>query len=366
MNQPLKKIETEEQPDTQLTDEQLFEQEVNRRNGTEPDPDPDPTDGGGVQTPMPAAPAADPLPGEEEEAGSKPVENVTPDKQQVVEEEKPAWYADLDDDAKAAFDLMNTDLTDVRSQYTALHGRLAPMQQANERLRSQVEHAGQRPPAQAPNSSATSGQQPGQQLPAASPTPTLDLGDVPEFAEFKEAFPEEAKAIGALFGRQATHAQDLQQQLGVVSQGLQDIQQASFGQQREQSLNTLAAAHPDWMQVRPSEGFGQWLRAQPASVARMADSKDASECIYVLDRYKQDVWAQRQLENPAGSEQKPVDQSPTKTVRQRREQIRSVPGLEPQGGGIGRPQGNPEQFMSDEEIWDVEVERRLRAQRDRR
>lgn len=353
----------QEVPEEELSDEELFAQEADRRSGAEAEPEPAPepvaepaaADDTTI-APMPVAVEDDPLP-------EPPVAQEPADKQQVVEEAKPEWYAALDDKAKAAFDSMNDDLTEVRGQYTALHGRLAPMQVANERLRTQVEHAGQRPPAPIPNSSATSGQQPGQQQPATTPTPTLDLGEVPEFAEFREAFPEEAKAIAALFGRQARHASDLQTQLGTVSQGLQEIQQASFGQKREDGLNKLAAAHPDWMQVRPSEHFAHWLATQPRSVSRMADSQDAGECIYVLDRYKQDVWAQRQIAEPApAAEPAP---SPTQTVRENRRQRRSAPSLEPQGSDVGRPQGGGE-YQTDEEIWDEEVERRLRQQRDNR
>jgi len=301
---------------------------------------------------------------EQEQEQSKAPKKQPKPAQQVVEEDKPAWYADASDEVKAEFDRLNQNLSSTRTQYTALHGRLAPVQQANERLRQQLEQAGRSP--QAPtNSSAASSQQPGRQSPVPAPTPALDLAEVPEFEEFRAAFPEEAKAIAALFGRQAQHVGNLQQQLGNVSQGLEQIQQASFGKAREEGLNRLAAAHPDWMNVRPSEDFGQWLHTQPRNVAQMADSQDADECIYILDRYKQDVWARRQLENPPAqaSTQPP---STVQTVRSRRQQLRSVPGLDPQGSNVGLPQGTPQEFMTDEQIWEEEVRRRLKAQRDNR
>jgi hypothetical protein len=355
MNQPARAVEPEV-PEQPLSDEEIFAQEVERRSGDEPEDTATPLPAAAVETPLPEAkPEPEPEPTAEAAAASP---------QPVVEDEKPAWYADLDDEAKKAFDEQNNSLTEVREQFTALHGRLAPMQQQNERLREQVEHAGQRPQPTTPNSSATRGQQPGQAQPATAPTPALDLGNVPEFAEFQEAFPEQAKAMQALFGRQAQHASDLQSQLGTVSQGLEEIQQASFGQQREQGLNTLAAAHPDWMQVRPSEDFGNWLQTQPPSVSRMADSQDANECIYVIDRYKQDKWTQRQLDQP--NTPQPEPEPATQTVRQRRQQIRSTPSLEPQGSGMGVPLGDASANMSDEDIFFEEVERRLRAQRNNR
>jgi hypothetical protein len=315
--------------------------------------------GGGGGSGVPGQPS--------DEAPSKQqVENEGKPTQQVVEEEKPAWYAEASDEVKASFDALNQDLADTRTQYTALHGRLAPVQQANERLRRQVEQAGQ-PPRPAPNSSAVSSQQPGQQTPVAPPTPALDLAEVPEFEEFRAAFPEEAKAIAALFGRQAQHVGNLQEQLGNVSQGLEQIQQASFGKEREDGLNRLAAAHPDWMNVRPSEDFGRWLSTQPRNVAQMADSPNADECIWILDRYKQDVWAQRQIENPPAPPAPTTPaQSAVQTVRSRRQRLRSAPGLDPQGSDVGLPQGTPQEFMTEEQIWEEEVKRRLKAQRDNR
>lgn len=338
-----------------LSDEEIFAEEVERRRTGE-----DPVEA------LPETPPETPPEGEQAVPPTPLEGSEGAPTQQVVEEEIPAWYADLSDEAKAAFDAMNTDLTDVRGQYTALHGRLAPMQQANERLREQATHAGQRQSPAPQNSSAKSGQQPEQQPPGVSATPALDLGDIPEFAEFQEAFPEEAKAIGALFGRQAQHATDLQTQLGQVSQGLQEIQQASFGQKREAAINRLGAVHPDWMQIRPSETFTRWLQAQPPSIARMADSQNPDECIYILDQYKKDVELYRQQSNPE-TPAEPSAQPPgqtAQTVRQRRQHIRSVPGMVPQGSNVGAPQGTPEAFMSDEEMWDEEVRRRLRAQRD--
>ena len=370
---------TEEQPpQAGLSDEDIFAEEIARRRGVDVkdlesfsgDTPPEPiaaVEGG--EPPAAEAPPAEDQPPAEPAAAAAPAQPVADEPaptQQVVEEQVPEWYADASDEVKASFDALNQDLSDTRTQYTALHGMLAPVQQANERLRRQVEQAGQ-PPRQQPNSSAASSQQPGQKSPAPQPTPSLDLAEVPEFEEFRAAFPEEAKAIAALFGRQAQHVGNLQTQLGNVSQGLEQIQQASFGKAREDGVAKLAAAHPDWMNVRPSEDFGRWLQTQPANVAQMADSPNADECIWILDRYKQDVWAQRQIENPpAAAPATPPAPSAAQTVRSRREQLRSTPGLDPQGSDVGLPQGTPQELMTDEQIWDEEVKRRLKAQRDNR
>ena len=348
------------EPIEHMSEEDIFAEEAERRRTGEPPADAPPVEEPPADAPPAEEPPADAPPAEEPPADTPPPAAAPPSP--PVAEEKPEWYATLSDEAKASYDASQSELADMRQKFTALHGRLAPVQQANERLRQQLEQGGRPPPAQTPNSSATSSQQPGSS-PAVPATPILDLGSIPEFAEFKEAFPEEAKAIAALFGKQAANVDNLQQQLGSVSQGLQQIQQASFGQQREAELNRLVTAHPDWMQVRPSEDFAQWLQGQPPSVATLADSPKADDCVWILDQFKRDRMLERQLDvTPPAAPTPPA----ANTVRTRRQQIRSVPGIDPQGGDVGNPVGSPLDMLSDEEIWDAEVKRRLKQQRDAR
>ena len=342
-----------EEGQEQLSDEDVFEQAFNERFGEEQE-EPDEVD--------------QLLPeGDQDDAGQQVASDEAPAQQKGEEAEQkqvdiPEWYDALPDEAKELFDKNASDLAALQDQYTALHGRVAPVQQENARLRRQLEEQSQ------PAPTGGQGNTPSQS-PTAQPVPTstANLDDVEEFQEFKEAFPEEARAIEAIFGRQAQHITHLASQLGEVTQGLQQIQSVSTKSEREAALKQLSEAHPDWMQVRHSDDFEQWRATQPPSVAMMADSPNVNECIYILDRYKQDVWTQRQLDKrnqPAP--QTSHESSAARAVRERRQQLRTVPSLDPQGGDVGLPAGNPEQFLSEEDIWEREVERRLRAQRDSR
>jgi hypothetical protein len=264
----------------------------------------------------------------------------------------------LPDEAKAHLNQVANELTNLRGQYTALHGRLAPVQQENARLRGRLTATAV--PAQQPAQGANSGNaQVGQ-----SPPGAFKLADVAEFKEFQDAFPDEAKALEAVFARQTQNLTYLQRQLEGVSRGLQEVQQSSFSQRRTQELARLSDAHPDWATVRPSREFADWLQAQPAEIAQFADSPRADHCIWVLDRYKADAYIAQQFSQGGDLQQPQPGIDVAQQTRVRRQQIRSAPSLDPQQAGIGAPNGDPGQFMSEEEIWNAEVERRLRLQRE--
>ena len=364
--------------ETFLSDEDIFAQEVERREGLEPLPqgaapqEPASDDPPAAEAP-PAPPAVDDdpqPPGEQppaEPQGAAPVtpaveapppapaaaapEPVTP-----APPEEPAWMKDLSDEAKAHLTQVETDLATTQQQYNSLHGKVAPVQQENARLRQRL---GNRQPAPAAPAPPPAGQ-------ITPPLETFDLGTMPEFKAYSEAFPEEAKAIGAVFQQQGKHIHHLNGQVQSVSRGLQDVQQDSLEREKTDGLSRLLAAHSDWQIVRPSEDYRQWLSSQPASIAELDASPDPEECIWILDRYKADRYIQRHLNGssqPAAAQ--PVPPPPAAhPQRTHRERLRAVPSLEPQGGGMGVPMGgNPDDMLSDEEIWDREVERRLREQR---
>jgi len=332
-----------------LSDEDMFEQAFNDKygpaNGGEENPDDE--DGqpeygappeGGQEQPAPETPPA-----------QAPTAAVAAE---------PEWVKNLPDEAKAHLNQVANELTNLRGQYTALHGRLAPVQQENARLRGRLTATAV--PAQQPAQGANSGNaQVGQ-----SPPGAFKLADVAEFKEFQDAFPDEAKALEAVFARQTQNLTYLQRQLEGVSRGLQEVQQSSFSQRRTQELARLSDAHPDWATVRPSREFADWLQAQPAEIAQFADSPRADHCIWVLDRYKADAYIAQQFSQGGDLQQPQPGIDVAQQTRVRRQQIRSAPSLDPQQAGIGAPNGDPGQFMSEEEIWNAEVERRLRLQRE--
>ena len=336
-------------------EERLFAEEFDRRaaieRGDEPEPELTPA-------PIIESPDAGPPPD-----GTLPPETPTPvvsteppaDGAPIIPpaEEKPAWYNELTDEAKLRFDQQEASINQLQWQYTAVHGRLAPVQAQVERLTRQLS-AGQ------PNVQTPSG---GQATPIA-PTPTTDF-ESEEFLAFEKDYPDEAKAMKVLFEGQQAHVQKLEQQIGTLSQGIEQVQATSNAQVQQNELNTLTERHPDWMQIRNSPQFESWLHTQPASVQPLVTSELAADCIYLIERYKQDVYLY-ELNAGAGGEQPPTDAQVTADkTRQHRQSLISAPTPNPQGGGVGVP-GVTAAPQTDEEMWVEELDRRLRAQKNMR
>lgn len=276
-------------------------------------------------------------------------------KEKDAGDDEPAWLKDLNEEAKQAYLVQQKELATLRQQYNAVHNRLAPVQQENARLRQQLS-APQPSPAQDSKAVPV-----GQSQPEKS---RFSLDDIAEFKEYRETYPDEAKAIEAAFARQSQHYDHLASQLEAMQQGIQSMQQVSSQSQREAELAKLSGAHPDWATVRPSEDFENWLQAQPPAIAQFANSNSADDCIWLLDRYKADAYYAYQFAQQ-NEQQAPQGESRAQQTRDRRQQIRSVPGAAPQqDGGVGAPQGGG-QNMTDEEIWAQEVRRmRMAAQRE--
>lgn len=278
------------------------------------------------------------------------------DTQNDAGEDEPEWLKDLSEDVKKEYYAQQQELSSLRQQYNSVHNRLAPVQQENARLRQQLS-------ASQPSPAKNSGQAPVGQSQHES---KFSLDDIAEFKEYRETYPDEAKAIEAAFVRQSQHYDHLRDQLALVQKGVQDMQQSSSVAKRETELARLSGAHPDWATVRPSEDFNNWLQAQPPAIAQFANSQVADDCIWLLDRYKADAYMAQQFAQNHGQQQpqQPQSDGRAQQTRERRQQIRSVPGGNPQqDGGVGAPQAGGQQ-QSEEDIWVDEVRRRMQAQRE--
>ena len=274
-------------------------------------------------------------------------------------DEKPEWYENLSDVAKSAFDQQQRDISQLQWQYSAVHGRLAPVQ-------AQVESLTRRLSQGQPAPQATPGGQPAPMSPTPAPMMAPDF-DSEEFKEFAATYPDEAAQMKRVSLAQQSQVAHLQGQVDRLTQGLDRVQQASTAQTHATEVQTLAERHPDWMQVRNSPDFLKWLEYQPSTIQPMVDSARSADCIYILDRYKQDVQLFN-LQHGANGAAQPAPPAPpsrgTQTM-QHRQTLVSTPTPDPQGGGVGVPgvSGPPQ---TAEQLWVTEVDRRLRAQRNQR
>ena len=330
-------------------EEQLFAEEVDRRERGEDEPAPAPVvepvlaEPGVVVAPEPGTPDSGVV--------AQPDGAATPAPPQP-EVERPAWYDGLSEEAKLAFDQQQDDMSRLQLQYSAVYGRLAPMQAENDRMKRLA-------PGQ-PQPQPVAG---GQPTPTA-PTPAPDF-ETKEFKEFAENYPDEAKVIMATAVAQHQHSQRLETRLNNLAAGLDQVQNFSTTQQMQHELSALEERHPDWMIIRNSPEFDSWMQTQPPAVQPMVNSKQADECSWLLDRYKQDVYLY-QLQQTGGT---PVEPNPqqvraNQTVAHRATLI-STPTPDPQGGGVGVPGGlRPPQTAED--MWVEELERRVNAQKSMR
>jgi len=340
-------VESEEEIEYSSPEEQLFAEEVDRRQreeSGEDEPAPAP-----VVEPVLAEPGVVVAPEPTTPESGVPAPEAAPE-QPVVE--RPAWYNELSEEAKLAFDQQQDDMARLQGEYSAVHGRLAPVQAENARLR----RLGQGQPQPQPVAG-------GQPTPTA-PTPAPDF-ETKEFKEYAENYPDEAAQLKLLWNAQYENSQRLETRLNNLAAGLDQVQNFSTNQQMQHELSALEERHPDWMTVRNSPEFNSWLSTQPAAVQPMVDSKLADECSYLLDRYKQDVYLY-QLQQTGGTPAEPNPQQvrANQTVAHRATLI-STPTPDPQGGGVGVP-GGQRPPQTNEEMWVEELERRVRAQKDMR
>jgi len=329
------------EPPRELSDEELFAEEFDRRaaderDGAPPEPTPEPLIDVAPE-PQVADDEGDADPNAEAGAEAPPT--------------KPSWYNELSDEAKLAFDQQESSISTLQQQYSAVHGRLAPVQAQVARLQRQLSTP-------QPTQQASTG---GQPTPT-DPTPAPDF-ESKEFLEFAENYPDEAAQMRRLWVSQQTNTQRLEQRLDSMSRSLENVQSVSNTQTYQTELQTLAERHPDWMTVRHSPQFESWLQTQPDALQPMVESAKASECAYILDRYKQDVYLHElQL---AGDTPAPAAPSRASATAQHRESLRLHASPDPQGGGVGVP-GVTRAALTDEELWVEELARRVRSQKQSR
>lgn len=325
-----------------------FERAFNARYGNSEEADPD-----DPEIPEPKIESKT-VSQEEEEEPEPPAAKQTDPKDLLPDGspiQRPAWYADLSDEAKAKFDEDARQINQLQWQYANVHGRLAPVQRENERLQRQLADAMSMQPAPA-DSGQRRQSQPGQPLATSQPQ---DLP--PEFKEYAEAFPEEARAIEAMFTALSERNVQLERQVGTLVQGFNEIQQASTNRTRQEELTRLTSAHPDWMQLRETPDYVSWLSHQPPSVQALDQSPHSDDCIYLLDTYKQTRYLANLPQQPLQGQPGQVQQT-----RQRRE-LRRQPTPDPQGGGVGMPRLEAGAGLSEEDIFEQEFNRRIAAQR---
>lgn len=250
----------------------------------------------------------------------------------------PAWYQDLDEDARREVDELmqaRAERESLRQQYNALHGRLAPVQQQNNQLMQRLQQL-------------QSGQGKSQQ--ATPPTPK-DLSGSEEFQKYKQDFPEEAAAIEREFERRDGYIRKIEERLQKVDEGFQLFNQERLMAQTQQAYHELSQAHPDYQECLESQEYQDFLRYQPPGFQQIAmTTTDPREAAWVLDQFK--GYLGQQIEMYESSQQQSGGNA-AKSIRARRQrQLEASPNAGATGLGV---QGG-DSFDDDADIFESLLE----------
>ena len=176
----------------------------------------------------------------------------------------------------------------LEDRYNALHGRLAPVQQAlsdaQRRLQEQQRQAQTTPATTAPEAPDS-------------------FFDSDTFKQWAEDFPGDAKVyregLEAQRKQQEQAYRQLEQQVSQLAERLAQTEQVATQTTRETEEQKLDAAHPDWRELNNSDEFWEWFdgyrAAQPKVMQRnlfyndeaLRDAfADSSFVVSMLDQYK--------------------------------------------------------------------------------
>jgi len=113
-----------------------------------------------------------------------------------------------------------------------------------------------------------------------------DSMGVDDWKEFKEDFPDMARAFESrLKADQQTQAQ-LKQEVAELRSTVQPMQEQAHQQQLQSEYVRLDSRHTDWREVVNAPEFDTWLKTQNPSIQALAGSESADDASALLDFYK--------------------------------------------------------------------------------
>jgi len=113
-----------------------------------------------------------------------------------------------------------------------------------------------------------------------------DSAGVDDWTEFKEDFPDMARAFESrLKADQAKQAQ-LQQEVAELRSTVQPMQEQAHQQQLQSEYVRLDGRHTDWREVVNAPEFDTWLKTQNPTIQALAGSESADDASALLDFYK--------------------------------------------------------------------------------
>ena len=116
-----------------------------------------------------------------------------------------------------------------------------------------------------------------------------DLADsmgVDDWKEFKEDFPDMARAFESRLKADQAKQTQLEQQVSELRSAVQPMQEQAHQQQLQSEYARLEGRHSDWREVVNAPEFDSWLNTQNPSIQALKDSDSADDASALLDFYK--------------------------------------------------------------------------------
>jgi len=109
---------------------------------------------------------------------------------------------------------------------------------------------------------------------------------VDDWEEFKEDFPDMARAFEARLKADQQRQAKLEQEVAELRSTVQPMQEQAHEQQLQSEYARLEDRHNDWREVVNAPEFDTWLKSQNPSIQALAESESADDASALLDFYK--------------------------------------------------------------------------------
>jgi len=307
-----------QEADEQLTPEEAFAAEMNRRrelheNGEESligkaegddDPEIDDDENDDDEHGDEHDEAAPRQPSRESQADDDD-EGDDPDPQASYE----SMINSLPEGAKETFDQLQAQAQDYHQKFTSLYGRLAPIQRENQDLKNQL-----------------------QEMKAARtnpPTPK-DLEASDAWKEVSAEFPDEAGALKNIFGGLETASQEARREAEEIQRQLDEERKTWTNRE----MQRVSKTHEDFLSILKTPHFQTWrvqLEADPnrSALARQLNSDNGDEVAAAISTYKKQFKLGKNKPANEGNQQSTRQQASAANNGRRK------PTVSPQSQGAG-------------------------------
>jgi hypothetical protein len=109
---------------------------------------------------------------------------------------------------------------------------------------------------------------------------------VDDWKEFKEDFPDMARAFESRLKADQHKQAQLQQEVAELRSTVQPMQEQAHQQQLQSEYARLEGRHSDWREVVNAPEFDSWLDTQNPGIQALKNSDSADDASALLDFYK--------------------------------------------------------------------------------